>query len=336
MGSDVHLKAEEFPDLSVKNMSSLLGLDEMWDLGFNGSGVKIALLDTGIDDTHAELSGSVIYSYDYTPNDDGIDWDGHGTSVAGVIASKGVGSGDYQGVAPNASLMNMKVLDASGSGDLDWVIEAIADAVALGADVISMSLGADASGWSYVKDAVKDAWDNDVTVVVAAGNEGPDFGSMSTPGDVLETISVGAISIDLYVLSFSSASPTLNQRICKPDVMTPGARIIGPASSFGAYEETFEDGGNEYSIQSGTSLATPIVSGMVALLKQATNASANAIKVALMMSASDLVMDYSPYRQGYGVPSAIDAYNLLTNPDWIPALFLPKETPSLPIDVDDV
>lgn len=334
--SDVYLKEEEFPDLSIKNMSEVLGLDELWDMGLNGSGVKVAILDTGIDDTHAELSGRVIYHDDYTPNADGIDYDGHGTSIAGILGSKGDGDGRYQGVAPNASLMNFKVLDGSGSGDLAWVVEAIEDATDLGVDVISMSLGADATGWSYIKDAVEDAWENDIAVVVAAGNEGPDFKTMSSPGDVLEAISVGAISIDLYMLSFSSASPTVNEKICKPELVAPGARVIGPASSEASYSETFSYNGNVYSIQSGTSVATPIIAGMVALLKQATNASANAIKVALMMSGQELAMDYSPYRQGYGVPSGIDAYNMLTDPDWIPALFLPKETPSLPIDVDDV
>jgi len=333
--SNVHLKDSEFPDLTAKNMSTLLGLDDMWDMGYNGSGIKVAILDTGIDVTHDELVGSVIYWDDYTPNADGVDYDGHGTSIAGICGAKGVGSGKYQGVAPNVSLMNMKVLDASGSGDLEWVKSAIEDSVTLGADIISMSLGGE-GGWSYIEGTVKNAWNSGVAVVVAAGNEGPDFGTLSSPGDVLEAISVGGISLDKYMLSFSSAGPSMDQRICKPEVVAPGARVIGPASKDADYSESFFDGGNEYSIQSGTSVATPVISGMVALLLEATNATPNAIKVALMMSGQDLIMDYSPYRQGYGVPSCIEAYNLLTDPEWIPALFLPKEMPSLPLDVDDV
>lgn len=331
----VNLKDEKFPNLTPKNMSDLLGVEEMWSLGYNGSGIKVAVLDTGIDDTHAELSGQVVYSRDFTDEGDVIDHEGHGTVVAGLIASKGsVGDGRFQGIAPGSSLMNIKVMEANGSGWLDWVSKGINDAVINGADVISVSLGAGHQGWSLIKNSVKSAWDKDVAVVVASGNSGPNFETVLTPGDVMEAITVGSCSIDLYMLSFSSAGPTENQGICKPEIVAPGLYLVGPASSSGNYYDSFTYNGSDYAVLSGTSVSTPIVSGLIALLRQATNASVNAIKVALLESATDL--NYTQYRQGYGVPHAKKAHDLLTNSNWEPALFIPDAMPQEPLTFEDV
>jgi subtilisin family serine protease len=116
--------------------------------------------------------------------------------------------------------------------------------------------------------------------------------------------------------------------------VAPGAYLIGPAASDGSYDDSFFDEGNKYATLSGTSVSTPVISGMVAVLMNATGASPNAIKVALMQSATEL--EYTQYRRGYGVPSAIGAYELLIDPDWEPALFLPNEAPLEPIAADDV
>jgi subtilisin family serine protease len=303
----------EFPNLTPKNMSELLGLQPMWNMGYNGSGISVAILDTGIDEGHAELSGQVNYTKDYTDESGtvGMDYEGHGTVVAGILASKGIGDGKFQGVAPGVSLMNIKVINSTGSGYLDWVVDGIRNATIEGADVISLSLGATSDGWYYIHKAVEDAVANGSVVVSASGNEGSEFGTVSTPGDVLESITVGSCSIDLYMLSFSSAGPTDNQKLCKPDMVAPGAYIIGSASSEGSYSDTFIHNGNEYAIMSGTSMSTPIISGMVAILKQATNGSPELIKTALMDSATDL--GYTQYRQGYGVPNVTQAYELINN-----------------------
>lgn len=331
------LSDEEFPWLTATNMSTTLGVEEMWNMGINGSGVKVAVIDTGIDDTHAELSGQIIYGKSFvegTESDDPMDYEGHGTVVAGIIASKGVGSGQYKGIAPGVQLMNIKVMNGTGSGYLEWVVDGIEDAVDQGANILSISLGADPSGWAYIQPVITSAWEKGVIIVTASGNEGPYFDTISTPGDVLEAITVGSSSIDFYMMSFSSSGPTRNEKLCKPELVTPGAYIIGPASSLGTYYDFFEYDGNEYAALSGTSVSTPVVSGMAALLYQATKATNNAIKVALMKSAID--MDYSPYRQGYGVPSAIEAYRLLIEPEWEPVLFLPDSTPKEPIDIENV
>lgn len=333
----VDLKDEDFPDLSAENMSDLLGLSEMWELGYNGSGVKVAVLDTGIDENHAELSGQVIYTIDLTGESgtEGMDYNGHGTVLAGIIASKGVGSGLYHGVAPGVSLINIKVMNGTGEGYLEWVEEGIEIAVEYGADVLSISLGSDPIGWDYVHDEVEDAWEDNVAIVVAAGNEGPEFETINTPGDVMEAITVGSCALDEDLLAFSSAGPTDGKNLCKPELIAPGAYLIGPASSEGEYEDPFDDGGNAYATLSGTSVSTPVVSGMVALLIQATDANVNKIKVALMESATE-IEDYSQYRQGYGIPSCIDAYDLLLDEDWEPALFLPGNNPQEPLEISDV
>lgn len=331
----VDLEDEEFPDLTPKNMSDLLGVNEMWSLGYNGSGIKVAVLDTGIDDTHAELSGQIVYEKDFTDEGDVADHEGHGTVVAGIIASKGtVGDGRFQGIAPAVSLMNIKVMETNGTGWLDWVVDGIDDAVINGADVLSISLGAGAQGWDFIKGAIEEAWDNDVAVVVASGNSGPDFETVLTPGDVMEAITVGSCSIDLYMLSFSSAGPTKNEGICKPEIVAPGAYLIGPASNDGSYYDSFTYNGSDYAILSGTSVSTPVISGLIALLRQATNSSVNAIKVALMESATDL--EYTQYRQGYGVPHAKHAYDLLTDSEWEPAIFIPNVMPQEPLIAEDV
>lgn len=332
----VDLEDEDFPNLTPKNMSSLLGLDEMWTLGYNGSGVRVAVLDTGIDEHHSELVDAINYTKDFTgeTGNPGMDYEGHGTVVAGLIGSRGVGSGKYQGVAPGAILMNIKVMNGSGEGYLEWVEHGIDDAVDNGAQVISISLGADPSGWFYVHDNVEDAWDAGVSVVAAAGNEGPDLETINTPGDILEVITVGSCSLDEYMLSFSSSGPTDLHGYCKPELVAPGAFLIGPASSDGSYSNMISEGGNDYAILSGTSVSTPVVSGMIAILIQATGASNNEIKVALMASAKEI--EYTQYRRGCGIPNAKEAYDLLMDPEWEPVIFFPGSLPQEPFEVSDV
>jgi subtilisin family serine protease len=328
---------EDLPNISVGNMSELLGLGDMWELGHNGTGVTVAVLDTGVDSGHSELAGAVAESKTFVEgieSGDPMDYEGHGTVVAGIVGARGIGDGRYAGVAPGASLLNLKVMNGTGEGYLDWVVEAIDYAVERGARVVSVSLGADPEGRVYAEEAIRGAWERGVAVITASGNEGPAFSTVGAPGNVLEAITVGSCSLDGYILSFSSTGPTPELGLCKPDLVAPGAFVIGPASSRAVYADEFYYEKERYSVQSGTSVSTPLVSGIVALLMGATNATPAEIKTALLQSATDL--GYSCYRQGAGVPSAIGSYRLLTNESWEPALFLPSKMPQLPLEREDV
>ncbi len=151
--------------------------DQVWDEGINGSGIVVAVIDTGIDKNHPDLYGKVIAEKNFVEDEPTTDdLHGHGTHCAGIIAGTGEASGGrYRGVAPGATLMNARVLDSEGSGYLSDVIAGIEWTVDNGADVISISLGGSHSGDVYAKPdcmAVNAAMDAGVVVCVAAGNSG--------------------------------------------------------------------------------------------------------------------------------------------------------------------
>jgi len=151
--------------------------DQVWDEGIDGSGIVVAVIDTGIDKNHPDLYGKVIAEKNFVEDEPTTDdLYGHGTHCAGIIAGTGEASGGrYRGVAPGATLMNVRVLDSEGSGYLSDVIAGIEWAVDNGADVISISLGGSHSGDVYAKPdcmAVNAAMDAGVVVCVAAGNSG--------------------------------------------------------------------------------------------------------------------------------------------------------------------
>lgn len=246
----------------------------MWDNEYNGSGIKIAILDTGIDKTHPMLQGKVILEKVFTGENHAYDIKGHGTHVAGIAAGRKVSSDSYNGVAPDALLINAKVLNDTGSGNDIGIINAINWAIDPdgnpgtddGADVISMSLGGPYSDIdSPLLSAIKDAADAGVIVVVASGNCGPDAPSadcggyigVTTPGISPDAITVGAVDDFNNIASFSSGGYV--NGFIKPDVVAPGVNI-----------NSSQPGGS-YASWSGTSMATPHVAGAVALLLQSNH-----------------------------------------------------------------
>ncbi|HID20603.1 MAG TPA: hypothetical protein EYP28_06685 [Methanophagales archaeon] len=175
-------------------------LDSIGD-NVTGKGVKVAVLDTGVDYKHPDLGGGkgtgykVVRGYDYVNDDfDPMDDDGHGTQMAGIIAA----NGDLKGVAPDATLLAYKVLDSSGAGDTSATIAGIDAAIKEGVDIISMSLGGilDTTN-TPLAEAVNRALDAGVIVVAAAGNEGPLIGSIKDPGSYERVITVGATMDDI-------------------------------------------------------------------------------------------------------------------------------------------
>lgn len=223
---------------------SILGIPQVWQ-NTQGEGTTVAVLDTGVDPDHADLHDAIVGSRDFAG--DGIeDLNGHGTHCAGVVAARLNGVG-FVGVAPKANLLIGKVLANDGTGSYDWIAAGIKWAVSEGADIISMSLGGP-SGNHRLFRAVHQALTKGRLVICAAGNEGSLFrNSIGYPGRYGGVITVASHDSDGNPSGFSSRGGEL-------DFMAPGSEIWS----------TYKDGG--YATLSGTSMATPFVAGLSALI----------------------------------------------------------------------
>ncbi len=170
-----------------------VGADYPHDLGFNGNGIKVAVIDTGVDYSHPDLfgfgpSGKVAGGYDFIENDDfPIDTNGHGTEVAGIIAA----NGSLKGIAPSAKILAYRVSDTGEGVASDLIIKAIQMAVDDGANVINISLGVNRTN-ERIDEAINYAVKKGIVVVTAAGNSGPDLKTIGSPGKDPNTITVGA------------------------------------------------------------------------------------------------------------------------------------------------
>lgn len=256
-----------------------------------GKGVTIAVIDTEIY-PHQDLSGRIVDFVDFINNRiDPYDDNGHGTHCAGDAAGNGAASNlRYKGPAPEANLIGVKVLDKLGSGSLEtvmdgveWCIQYNENNPANRIDIISMSLGSTAQRYSSENDdpmvkIVEEAWASGIVVCVAAGNAGPDAGTIASPGISDQIITVGALDdrntagtrTDDDVASFSSRGPTIYNNIIKPDILAPGVNIVSLRSP-NSYLDKLQKANrieNDYFVLSGTSMATPICAGIVALIKQ--------------------------------------------------------------------
>ncbi|WP_424357054.1 S8 family serine peptidase [Methanocella sp. MCL-LM] len=276
-----------------------IGADQAWNSGYTGKGVKVAVIDTGIDGSHPDLNGNKIVGWvDYTqgkttPYDD----HGHGTHVAGTIAGTGAAdSGKYKGVAPEASVMGIKVLGKDGSGSNSNILKGIDWAVQNNADIISMSLGSSSHSQAS-DDAIKRAVDAGVTVIVAAGNSGPNAKTVACPGDSPYAITVGATDRNDQIASFSSRGPTYDGRT-KPDVTNMGVGLVAAKATGVASSKPV---GQYYQAMSGTSMATPMTSGVAALLLQAKpDLTPAQMKDALTKTAKPLGSGVPNNNYGYG------------------------------------
>ncbi len=283
---------------------SHVGAPSVWSQGYNGAGVLVAVIDTGVNYNHQDLQDHMwthasypYHGYDFVNGDNNpMDDDGHGTHCAGTVAGDGT-AGSQTGVAPEATIMALKVLDSSGSGTESGVWSAIQFAVAQGADVISMSLGWQHS-WGVDRETWRDNFNNvlaaGMVASVAAGNEGDELSSypipdnVRTPGDcpppwlhpdqtltggISSVICVGATDSSDNLAYFSSLGPCTwedisaygdyaynsgsSMGIIRPDISAPGYNI---KSLDYANTSGYEDGWN------GTSMATPCNAGVIALM----------------------------------------------------------------------
>lgn len=298
----------------------------LWQSQLTGKGITVAVLDTGIY-AHPDLNGRIIGFKDFVkqktaPYDD----NGHGTHVAGDIASNGSSSGlRYRGPAPEANLVGVKVLDKLGSGLLSRVIEGIQWCItnkeALNIKVLNLSLGSTATE-SFSNDpicqAVEKAWQAGIVVCAAAGNDGPQPKTVGSPGIDPLIITVGALDDlntvnpeDEMVASFSSRGPTIDGLI-KPDVLAPGTNIISLRSPGSLLDKKNKQSriDNWYTSLSGTSMATPVCSGVVAQLLQLYPAlTPDQLKTLLMKTARTLHLDATI--QGAGVIDAARAADIV-------------------------
>ncbi|HZX47520.1 MAG TPA: S8 family peptidase [Clostridia bacterium] len=282
--------------------------DRVDPIKYTGKGVGVAVIDTGAA-PHPDLvepDNRIIAFKDYVnqkkePYDD----NGHGTHVAGCIAGNGSGSdGKYSGIAPKANIIAIKTLNSEGSGDSSDVIAAIQWALDNRAryniKVLNLSLGSKPQSLSYspIDKAVSAAWEKGMTVICAAGNEGPGRQTISSPGICPEVITVGALddrdtahTKDDIIASFSSRGPT-KRMVAKPDIVAPGVNIISLAVP--SRDNVL------YKSLSGTSMATPIVSGCAALIHEMFPDYTNQqVKELMMSTAKDL--NYPSYAQGKGL-----------------------------------
>ncbi|MFJ9631563.1 S8 family peptidase [Streptomyces sp. NPDC101175] len=244
-----------------------IGAPAAWAAGYDGKGVKVALLDTGVDTTHPDLASVVTESKDFSGTGSTDDRAGHGTHVAATLAGSGARSGGrYKGVAPGASILNAKVLDDSGEGSESGIIAGLEWAAAQGARVANLSLGqADTPGQDPVEAAVNALSESTgMLTVAAAGNEGPDAGTVGSPGAAESALTVGAVDGEDRIADFSSTGPTADSAL-KPDLTAPGVDIVSAKAAHGWMGDPAADG---YVSMSGTSMATPHVAGAAAILAQ--------------------------------------------------------------------
>nr|WSX75326.1 S8 family serine peptidase [Streptomyces sp. NBC_00899] len=267
-----------------------IGAPQAWAAGYDGTGVDVAVLDTGIDATHPDLAGKVVDAQNFSTSADTVDRFGHGTHVASIIAGSGAASGGkYKGVAPGARLLVGKVLGDDGSGTEDSVIAGMQWAAGK-ARVISMSLGSSqpSDGTDPISAAVDSLTASTGSLfVIAAGNTGPDPITIGSPGAAASALTVAAVDRNDAVASFSSRGPLLGLgATLKPDIAAPGVDIVA-ARAAGTSMGTPLDA--DYTSASGTSMATPHVSAAAAILAEEHPAwGAADIKGALMSSAKVL------------------------------------------------
>ncbi|WP_328907768.1 S8 family serine peptidase [Streptomyces sp. NBC_00234] len=283
----------------LKESVPLIGAPEAWAAGYDGKGVKVAVLDTGIDANHPDFAGLIDDTASFVPGEGVTDVNGHGTHVAGTIVGSGAASGgDNKGVAPGADLFVGKVLGGvEGYGQDSWIIAGMQWAAETGADVVNMSLGdsypTDGSDpMSQTVDALSAQYGT--LFVIAAGNSGPE--SISAPGAAASALTVAATDKQDQLASFSSTGPLTYSGAMKPDIAAPGVDITAARS-----QEMTDGGEGLYRTISGTSMATPHVAGAAAILAQLHPDWTGAqLKEHLMSTAKGLDDGYSPYEVGTG------------------------------------
>jgi subtilisin family serine protease len=246
-----------------------VGAPAAWSAGLTGKGVKVAVLDTGIDTTHPDLAGGkVVASADFAESGSTTDHLGHGTHVASIVAGIGArAAGARKGVAFGASLLNGKVLDDFGFGTDSGIIAGMEWAARQKARVVNMSLGGfPTDGTDPMSQAISRLTARYRTLfVVAAGNSGPGQQTVENPGVATAALTVGAVDATDELADFSGRGPRFGDYAMKPDITAPGVDIIAARAARTALGDPVNQW---YTRLTGTSMATPHVAGAAAIMAQ--------------------------------------------------------------------
>ncbi len=302
-------KEDEIYRIMDMGANQQINADDVWALGYTGAGVPVAILDTGVDTDHPELTSSIIGGKSFVAYTTSFEDDnGHGTHVSGIITADGVGGtplGFAKGVSPDAQIWMAKVCNGSGScyisdiaAGIEYVVKGPDGVINNGdepAEIMSISLGGGGTSRAncdsdYLAQKVNWAVSNGVIAVVAAGNSA---GKVSSPGCASKAIAVGAVNKSDVRAKWSGNGLAL-------DIMAPGVSI---------YSSVINNG---YASWSGTSMATPHIAATVALMKQKNSAiQDNQIKDGLYKTAKDLGKGGWDKDYGWGRINALAAVNYI-------------------------
>lgn len=284
-----------------------LHADEAHRAGWTGRGITAAVLDSGIS-LHPDYADRVEGFCDFVNGKiDCYDDASHGTHVSGILCGDGKSSaGRYCGIAPRCGLVHLKVLDRFGEGDMEAILRAIRWTIENSSKyrirIMNISAGTtageEAEDGERLVDAVEEAWDAGITVVVAAGNLGPGPSTVTVPGNSRKVITVGSSdwmrrNPSMGGHQYSGCGPT-RECVCKPELLSPGTDVVScsPYWTRGRY----------YGRKSGTSMAAPAVAGCIALLLEREPYLTNMeVKMRLKESADSLGLPVN--RQGWGMPN---------------------------------
>ncbi|MEU3427311.1 S8 family serine peptidase [Streptomyces gardneri] len=283
-------------EAAMADSNAQIGSPKAWEAGLTGKGVKVAVLDTGADLGHPDLAGRVAESKSFIEGQEVADRDGHGTHVTSTVGGSGAASdGKEKGVAPGATLAVGKVLSDEGSGTESQIIAGMEWAAKdIDAKIVSMSLGSrePSDGTDPMAQAVNTLTaETGALFVIAAGNSGAP-GSIGSPGAADSALTVGAVDSADEAAYFTSQGPRYGDQALKPDLSAPGVGILAARSQLAG-------GSGLYTSMSGTSMATPHIAGVAALLAEKHPDWTGAqLKNALMSSSKTL--DASAYALGAG------------------------------------
>ena len=336
------------PTREITYNVTLVEADQVWDLGYTGDGVIVGVVDSGVNYNHTDLQGNMwehpdypYHGYNYIGNNNNpIDDNGHGTHCAGTVAGHGA-SGSQTGIAPSAKIMAVKVLDHEGYGSLFTITSGIEFAVENGAHIISLSLGfsggGDETGKIQMRNTMNNVLEAGIIAAVAAGNEGSGLGPMMYPipnnvrlpancpspwlhphqtikGGLSSVVCVGATNSSDYIAPFSSKGPVTWYAIpgfndypynpgiglIRPDVVAPGVNV----------KSLQHNNNSGYTFMDGTSMATPCVAGIMALMLS-KNPNLTPADICEMLQTTALPL--SPTKNniyGAGRVNALDAVNV--------------------------
>lgn len=277
-----------------------------WDLGYDGTGVTVAVLDTGVDADHPDLAGKIVEQVDFTDSPFGTaDLQGHGTHVAATIAGTGAASGGLRpGVAPGAKLRMGKVCDETGSCPADAIIAGMEWAAESGTPIVNMSLGGPATnGTDPLSMALNQlSAEHGTLFVTSAGNAGPDPRTVGAPAVASYALAVAAVDKNNQMADFSARGPALNG-LPKPDIAAPGVGIVAARASGTSLGAVVDE---HYTALNGTSMAAPHVAGGAAIVLQKNpDLNGRELKARLMGTAQDLGHDVNA--QGAGLLNVVQA-----------------------------